>query len=262
MQLKGKVKTLIAEDTTVATSFDQSGNIVYIRKEDGTDDEKTFIYLNGVLIKEIHAYNLGIDRDTFITSYSYGTSGRYVPMTNYNVIEAGLYCNLTGFGIYDNTQHYETKGDSVLMIFSNGIRDDTSAIFTFNGGLFPVTMDTRYGLTTFTYAEDGRFLTQTEVLDYRYELVTRITAFKSNSKYLLPVSRTVIIGNGTPDIKQYTYNKYEDLIRVGYEKQYRLYFDYEYDSKGNWISRCYCDVYPLEEPTEPIKETRRITYWD
>ncbi len=270
MQLKGKVKTL-AIDTTEEFSFDQSGNLessVYMQHE-----TTTYTYSSGRLTRMITVSDWGYNEifaDT--TDVTYGTSGKYLPVYTYDLLDNGLFKNLASHSSGNSTTIYEMSGDSMLMIYTQmenhydyainytqSMYADTTSL-TFNGGAFPVTIRSNYSVTNVTYAPDGRFLTIEEL--FRFHGGSTLTTFKSNSNYIIPISIERVYGTEDPEITTYTYNDKEDLTyEDGYYYDYE-YSDYVYDANDNWISRSRRVKNREDVWTDKVTETRVITYWD
>ncbi len=269
MQLKGNVDSLITEDGFIYT-FNQSGNIT---KCIGQNYLTEFEYSNGRLIREINTtqtWGDEIQKDT--NSYTYGTSGKYLPL--FENIESGLYRNIAGYKTRFRKANYVQRGDSMLMIISyedhynitNRIEREApdTASLTFNSGSLPVTLRTPYSTYNMTYASDGRFLTIEEVSDNFYDgEMIDLTTFKSNSNYLLPISRVRTLNNQSVTIRAYTYNEYDDVLTEEAVDYQIRYSDYQYDSKGNWISRHRESRYTFSDNpdwTDDGTQTRTITY--
>lgn len=264
MQLKGKVKTMYDGDSIDAYTFNQDGNITQYSNNGWV--VSSFTYTNGRLTRKIgysHFYE-EVYQDT--TDYAYGTSGKYMPLDLEEVIEGGLFRNIASFTTKFGVNSFVTSGDSLLLIRSYGqelrggyVFADTIGSLTFNGGLLPLTIRNEGGLTTFTYAEDGRFLTVQETM-YDY---SRQTTYKSNSNYMLPISRVILQQDyGVPTTTTYSYNDNEDLIAVECLNQGKEFSDYVYDSNGNWISRNFRYKYGEGVWSEKYPDTRSFTYWE
>lgn len=262
MQLKGKVKTVVVDDSLESYVFNQTGNITSMTDEYAATE---YIYSNGRLTRQISTYSSGY-KDTM--DYTFNVSGKYLPLIMYEEV-AGLYKNLASIKYpWNSTTTFTASGDSVLIISTHAQHhtmmddymsfSDTTGSITFNGGLFPATIRNYEGLTTFTYAADGRFLTEQKTTFYN----SILTTYKTNSSYLLPVSEVVESEySETPSTTTYTYNDNEDLIRVVNGETIEEYDDYVYDSKGNWTSRSYKSK-EGETWSDEVTETRVITYWD
>jgi len=205
-------------------------------------------------------------------NYTYGTSGKYFPLSYTEVDEMGLFKGVQTMGLYKNrasissistNKRFVECGDSTLMITISSFiyaTADTS-ILTYNGGLFPLTIRGKSKVTNFTYATDGRFLTVEDVNSYR----SMVTTFKSNSNYLLPISIVTLSGVGMRDTttRIYSYNENEDLITIVNSLTQSEYGDYVYDAKGNWTSRsARGKVITADVWNAKRFETRQLTYWE
>lgn len=267
MQLKGKVNSVVVDDSLETYVFNQAGNLT---SSTDTYSATEYIYSSGRLIRQITTHTYGgetSNKDTM--NFTFGTSGKYLPLIMESEM-VGLFKNLASIKYpWNSTTTFTASGDSMLMLSSQAQHNtmmgeymnlpDTTGSITFNGGLFPVTIRTNYGLTSITYAADGRFLTIQENSFFR----SKLTTYKSNSNYMLPVS---VVGQyeyeETPSTTTYTYNDKEDLIYVDGSSTDEEYSDYVYDSKGNWTSRSYRTKYGQDSWSNKETETRVITYWE
>ncbi len=270
MQLKGKVKTMVADSITT-TSFNKSGTITsIITDDDGDVSSYLYTYSSGRLTREIYSWSWDGHTNSDTTDYTYGTSGKYLPISANNVIQMRLFRNIASLNTDYYTTRFEASGDSVLMISSHsndyGIMNYTpmehvdTTSFTFNGGLFPVTIRRNNSLCNLTYASDGRFLTAEE--EY-FGLSSMVVTFKSdNTEYLLPLSVEYKQAGATYATETYTYNENDDIISKDGQFYDEEYSDYIYDSKGNWISRGYRGKGTMGDWSAKITQTRQFTYWE
>jgi len=270
MQLKGNVRTMVTNDTTMTTSFNQSGNYTSVITADGGDEtQRLYTYANGRLMNEIYSWSWGEGRNADTTSITYGTSGKYLPIFAYNLMEMRLFKNIASVSSNYNTTRFEVSGDSMLMISSYShqymnasyvqMENADTTSFTFNGGLFPVTIRGYNSMYNITYASDGRFLTAEESY---YGLSSTVTTFKSDSEYLLPLTVDYNQNGETFSTITYTYNENDDIISKVGENYTEEYSDYVYDAKGNWTSRSFRNKYEGAAWSSSVTQTRQFTYWD
>jgi len=274
LHLKGKVKTMVTDDSITTTTFNQSGNIIsYISNVDNQENQKLITYSNGKLTREIYSWSMGAGINADTTSYTYGTFGKYLPITENSGTEMHLVRNIAGINGNMKSTRFVASGDSIWMISSYSRQNmnmiyaqeenaDTTSL-TFNGGLFPVTMRSKYIQCSFTYASDGRVLTSEVVYS---GLSSTVTTFKSDCDYLLPISVEYKQGGEIFSAITYSYNENGDIIGkvgAGLDEEYS---DYVYDAKGNWISRSYrskVDSAVLSEIwNDKVTQPRHFTYWE
>jgi len=271
MQLKGKVKTLYLEDSTAIVNFNESGNLI----SDVSFEEVThYNYSNGRLTSIINRSIWDDQSYMDTTTFTYGASGKYVPMDQ--EVLGGLYRNLASFHDRIRSTSFVQSGDSMLMILSHEghytamnrtpMAMQDTAVLKYNGGVFPVSLRRGIRMTSMTYATDGRFLTVDDVYNYgEGQLYSYLTTYMSDSEYLLPISRVDKENGQTTSTTTYTYNENGDqltYVNSDYEVEYR---DYQYDSNGNWISRKHRSRYTyVENPTwsDDLIQTRSFTYWN
>lgn len=272
MQLKGKVKTVVV-DTITTISFNESGNIISeITDNNGFINKNLLTYSNGRLVRNIYSSGYGEHGYSDTTNITYGTWGKYLPTNSNDAIDMKLIRNVAGIKSNHSSTRFVSSGDSILMITSNenlynskrkaemGYADTTS--LTFNGGLYPVSMKRGNRVCTITYASDGRFLTIDDKYVDFYQTNSTVTTFKSDSKYLLPVSIVRKQGNEAYSTETYEFNENDDIISKDGQSYDEEYSDYVYDAKGNWTSRNYRSKESAGEWSPKRKQTRTITYWD
>lgn len=268
MQLKGKVHEITEYlYDTITTVFNEQGNIA---------ESNGYIYQydsNGRLISDGS------------NTYTYNNSGKYIPLASFHIQYTGLYPNLSSVlnEEYDNRTDYEFIADTLLMINSYSVSnptltniDTTKFIYS---GKYPVsTTNPVFGeTTTLTYQENGMFKQVVETREslgyntkYTYKFLTHPNYLLSNTDQY--EYRMLTYGdewNYSSNLSTYTYNEHFDEITMVSEPDSEEgvvmrheYFDYVYDSKGNWTERKSRHKFGDGEWGEPQLEERLITYFD
>lgn len=272
-QLKGNVKTVIVDDSAEIHIYNRSG-VLLTSTTKGEYGYEIVVHerSNGQLIRTISNWysnnqsNEDFSADT--VTFSFNTSGKYVPRYPDGLDHENLIKNLSTFGGDWHTTRFVTSGDSMFMLREyHNMQDitsytvDTMCSIRFVGAL-PVVFTSRHGVTTVTYAEDGRYITIDEI--YPYSESRTITRFKEESDYLLMTAMEFYYdGEALPRRTVLcTYNENDDLIGQETSNFEEEYFDYEYDDKNNWINRTYRYKYDYEEDWTVETQTRTITYWE
>lgn len=269
MQLKGNVHEITEYFyDTITTVFNEQGNIA-------ESNGYTYQYdSNGRLISDGSK------------TYTYNNSGKYIPITHFHIQYTGLYPNLSSVfdEEYDNRTDYEFIADTLLMINSYSVSNpDLSNIDTIKfiySGAYPVsTTNPVFGeTTTLTYQENGMFKNVVETRESPGYLSTYTHTFLTHPNYLL--SNTDLYehcwsnyGDGesysSSSLSTYTYNEhFDETTRVEESDSeegrdmIHEFFDYVYDSKGNWTERKSRHKFGDSEWGEPQLEKRLITYFD
>lgn len=270
IQIRGNVKTITEVnsnnigDTTVY-QFNKDGFVIssLTKRKDGEIIIQTISYNSSNQITKsqtIGTYNSATYTD--ITSYEYGTHGKYVP-GGLEAVSNGLTYNLkavineTNAPDFVNTRmDFVFNGDNLLIVktYNNASYNNDTTFVTFSGK-YPIMIKNKSNLlSNITYAENGMFKSYNKKLLYGgNENLTNIVTFKTDDDYLLLGSESFngSIANGIPMSSSYSYNDHKDLIKNSGNSNFD--YTYVYDSQGNWINR----INPAKYTTKRI-----IEYWD
>jgi len=268
MQLKGKVKTLII-DSTQTLNFDEKGNLLTKRDEwENGYSLETYIYnASGKIVEQRQVTVSQYENYGDTMTVSYGNHGKYVPLSPYHIEMEGLFYNLGRMEGSDNTIRYVVSGDSLLMIssytFTNAgetVTESDTVGLGFDGGSYPVRLNTDFMWGRYSYAADGRFLTAESGHGGHGSSWTKRT-FNADGPYQQLVKEEYYYDGALYSETTNTFNEHGDQtgsVSGSYQEEYT---GYVYDAQGNWTERMYRYKNGAEWTT-PVKETQQITYWD
>ena len=257
-------KTYINDDyltSSAVFTYNRNGTIASM---EGKMQDDTYSYnSDGSLKKKVTSYKTF----TETTEYEYNNAGRFVPVfwanEPSNVALGGLFPNLSKITITGSdiatpyVRVFTFDGDSMTMTTTgDGTYDPVVVEFH---GAYPYQS---HGFGPVTYQDNGMFDTVTEYRYFNGEVVGETTySFVKGRNDKMLLEKIVYDSSDEPHTVTYTYNEYGDCIqeKTVYSKQDYfnkvLSYQYEYDSRGNWIKQT-----TIEDGRE-YQEYRTITYY-
>jgi hypothetical protein len=278
-KLKGPVKRIAAlGNYPTFAEYNQAGNL---SSQGDNFSSTTYTYSNNQLVKEETS---GDFRE--ITSYSYGSHGKYIPVVPFHLPEmSGLRLNLEsrittdGGGTETNRTEYVFKGNDLLLISSymiDGALSKDTTIITFDGN-YPKSHETWDNDHTFAeffkdlvYYPNGMFKTYIEGFKGDTYTDTRTHTFKQGGDYQLEDTyHNIRIENGETVFESNAtcvYNDKYDLIKREEKREdgssrFLDEYTYEYDAHGNWTKKT--TVHKIDgAETARYSEERTIEYYE
>ncbi len=248
-QLKGKVKQLNdgQHGSTMILQFDRQGRFTNV--DIGTFVSATYTYNTQGQIISVTNKGEGT------TLFTYGDHGKYIL---YDVPRLNL--QSMSSPNYKIDIVVESKSKVLQIRTIEGVKDTT--ILTYDGK-YPIKVESKYGVESFTYASNGMYASIEEV----YPTQTRKIKYKADPQFLLIESVFISYSDGKRVSVKYIYNKNKDLTEIQeYDEQNKVsatteYSDYVYDSNNNWTSRKMREMNYNGKWGEYTTQKRTITYW-
>ncbi|MBN2764926.1 MAG: hypothetical protein JXR27_01035 [Paludibacteraceae bacterium] len=265
LKLRGKVKSVQTGDRRI--DFNEKG---FMTSDSYTSDNysNSTVYnyaSDGKLMSKITTNVSNSVSSTNTTTFTYDTHGKYVINSTFHLHETGLTPNLRSM-IGDNWRtDYVFQGNDLLVINTYDTEKDT--LIVKYDGKYPVSSSTSWSfMKDMEFASNGMFSKYSEGFMGQGYRTTRIHTFEKDDEYLLLKSvreENLNDEDLTISVRTLSYNDTKDILTEIEDNYQQEYFDYLYDEKNNWTSRKYrYNNGPESEWTDPIVETRIITYWN
>jgi len=273
MILHGSVHTMTEHNSTSQTvsTFNTDGNLTStVHTDTSSTTTMTYSYENGKLLSKTEAYLSNSSSSTFTTTYEYGNVGKYVPLRLYHVCEVGLVPSLSAVIEGDSRTDYVFNGTDELSVVDSYLGTPYNTTIIHYSGNYPSSYTLYNGNISMSFAENGMFNSYTENYPSIQMEESRVSTFLQDDAFQLLekevttiryMSDTSTINSVSTITINYTYNDHKYLTEVRSNEGITQWFDYDYDSAGNWTvrnSRYFNSLVPwVDNPTE----TRCFTYY-
>lgn len=229
---------------TIASMITNREEVVYVYNSDGS------------LKKKVTSYKTFTETD----EYEYNNAGRFVPV----FWRADEPSNLALGGLFPNLSKITTTSADIATPYVREFtfNGDTMTMTTTGDGTYdPIVVEFHgaypyqsHGFGPVTYQDNGMFDTVSEYIYFNGEVVEEITySFVKGRNDRMLLEKIEYDLSDEPHTITYTYNEYGDCIqeKTVYPKQDYfntvLSYEYEYDSRGNWIKKtCTADYLRIE----------------